>query len=379
MLEPRVMQILPELNQGGVERGTVDMAKALIHAGYPAFVCSNGGKLVADLEAFHVSHFKLPVHSKNPIKIIRNIFRIKQLVQQHDINIVHARSRAPAWSAYFACLLTDCNFVTTFHGAYGAEHSLKRFYNSVLLKGKRVIAVSHFIYKHIETRYRKSMERVKVIHRGADLDYFNPSKVTEERIESIKKIIGVPLKGKVILMPARITRPKGHLYMLEALKYLTKEDFTFLIVGITSDKNFEYKKEIERTVIAYGLKDKVHIVPAVSDMPALYKIADIVVSPRITPEAFGRTITEAQAMDKLVIATRIGAPVEIIEDSITGFLASPNDPSDMTDTLKKVLKLNSKETKKIIEKAREKVVSTFSLEKMCSETIKTYHEVLAES
>lgn len=379
MLEPKVMQVLPELNQGGVERGTVDIASALIHSGYSTFVCSNGGKLVADLEAIHVKHIKLPLHSKNPITMIRNVFRLKDIIKQNDINIIHARSRAPAWSSYFACLLTGCNFVTTFHGAYGAEHSLKRFYNSVMLRGKRVIAISNFIFKHIETRYRCSMQRIKVIHRGVDLNYFDPKKVTDDRITKIKKVLNIELNGKIILLPARITRLKGHLYMLESLKYLNKENFTFLIIGATSDKHFEYKKEIERTVIVYSLKDKVHILNAVSDMPALYSICDIVVCPTITAEAFGRTITEAQAMNKLVIATRIGAPVEIIEEKKTGFLVSPNDPSEMMDTLKKVFNMDAKEIKKITTLARSKVEKDFSLEKMCSETLKVYNEVLLES
>ncbi len=376
MSEPRVLQVLPELNQGGVERGTIDIARALTEAGFNSFVCSNGGKMVSELEALKVTHIKLPVNSKNPITIIKNIFKLKDIIKQNDINIVHARSRAPAWSSYLACLLTGCNFITTFHGAYGAEHSLKRFYNSVMLRGKRVIAISNFILKHIETRYRCNISRIKVVHRGVDLDYFNPKKVTQSRIEQVKKMLNMELKGKVILMPARITRLKGHIYMLEALKYLKDEDYTFLIVGITTDKHYEYKKEIERTIIAYGLKDKVSIHSAVSDMPALYSLSDIVVCPTITAEAFGRTITEAQAMGKLVVATRIGAPVEIIDNGKSGFLVSVNDPSDMTDVLRKLFKMDEKSKAKIVKVAKEKVESEFSLDKMCQQTLNIYKEVL---
>ena len=193
MAEPRVLQVLPELNQGGVERGTIDIANALVDSGYSTFVCSFGGKLVAELEKLNVTHIKLPVHSKNPITIIKNIFKLKDIIKQNEINIVHARSRAPAWSSYFACWLTGCNFVTTFHGAYGAEHSLKRFYNSVMLRGKRVIAISNFILKHIETRYRCNTDRISVIHRGVDLKYFDPELVDKKRIEDVKKILNVPL------------------------------------------------------------------------------------------------------------------------------------------------------------------------------------------
>jgi glycosyltransferase involved in cell wall biosynthesis len=376
MAEPRVLQVLPELNQGGVERGTIDIANALVDAGYSTFVCSFGGKLVSELEKLNVTHIKLPVHSKNPITIIKNIFKLKDIIKQNEINIVHARSRAPAWSSYFACWLTGCNFVTTFHGAYGAEHSLKRFYNSVMLRGKRVIAISNFILKHIETRYRCNTDRISVIHRGVDLKYFDPELVDKKRVNDVKKILNVPLNGKIILMPARVTRLKGHLYMLEALKYLKDQDFTFLIVGTTTDKHYEYKKEIERTIIAYGLKDKVSIHSAITDVPALYSLCDIVVCPTITAEAFGRTITEAQAMEKLIVATRIGAPVEIIEDGKTGFLVSPQDPSDMTDLLKKLFKLDAKTQDKIIKSAKLKVQKEFSLHKMCSETLNIYKEVL---
>jgi glycosyltransferase involved in cell wall biosynthesis len=376
MAEPRVLQVLPELNQGGVERGTIDIANALVDAGYSTFVCSFGGKLVAELEKLNVTHIKLPVHSKNPITIIKNIFKLKDIIKQNEINIVHARSRAPAWSSYFACWLTGCNFVTTFHGAYGAEHSIKRFYNSVMLRGKRIIAISNFILKHIETRYRCNTDRISVIHRGVDLKYFDPELVDKKRVNDVKKILNTPLNGKIILMPARVTRLKGHLYMLEALKYLKDQDFTFLIVGTTTDKHYEYKKEIERTIIAYGLKDKVSIHAAITDVPALYSLSDIVVCPTITAEAFGRTITEAQAMEKLIVATRIGAPVEIIEDGKTGFLVSPQDPSDMTQLLKKLFKLDAKTRDKIIKAANLKVQKEFSLHKMCSETLNIYKEVL---
>jgi len=373
--EPIVLQVLPELLQGGVERGTLDIALALKNDGFESFVCSNGGKLVSQLDGL-ATHFKLPVHSKNPITMICNIFKLKKIIEDHNINIVHARSRAPAWSCYFACKLTGCNFITTFHGAYSAEHALKRFYNSVMLRGKRVIAISNYIKKHLEIRYHCHSDRVVVIHRGADLDYFNPKKVTQERISAIKKELGVELKGKVILMPARVSRMKGHLYMIKALKYLDKKEFTFLIVGATTDDHFEYRKEIETKAKEYGLEERVFIRPSVTDMPALYSISDIIVCPKIIPEAFGRTIVEAQAMSKVVIATRIGGPAEIIEENKTGFLVSPSDPSEMTDTLRKIMKMDSKALTPILKAARKKVEDMFSISKMCASTIEVYKEVL---
>lgn len=377
MDDPKVLQLLPELNQGGVERGTIDIAKTLKAKKIDNFVCSNGGRLLKELDNASIVHFTLPVHSKNPINVIRNIFRLKDIIKENDINIVHARSRAPAWSAYFACKLTDCNFITTFHGVYSGEHALKRYYNSILLKGKRVIAVSNYVVKHIETKYRVGLERIKVIYRGVDLKLFNPKKISEERTKKIKEEIEFgDFSGKVILITARISRKKGHLYMLKALNYIKDIDYKFVIVGQVNSNHFQYKKEIEETIKAYGMQDKVLFHGPVSDVPALYNLADIIVSPKSEAEAFGRTIIEAQAMKKIVIATKIGAPVEIIDDGETGFLVSPNDPSEMTEVLKKIFKMNSKQIAKITKQAHDKLVKNYSLDNMCDETLKLYREVL---
>jgi glycosyltransferase involved in cell wall biosynthesis len=380
MEDPKVLQVLPELNQGGVERGTIDIARALKAEKLDNYVCSHGGVLVKELEKISVPHFKLPVHSKNPITIIRNIFRIKDIIKKYNINIVHARSRAPGWSAYLACQLTGCKFVTTFHGVYSGDHALKRWYNSVLLRGERVIAVSNYVVKHIETRYRIGLNRIKVIYRGVDLKYFNPKKVTKERIEKIREEIGLgDFSGKVILITARISRKKGHMYMLNALKYLNNVKYKFVIVGLATNQHLQYVKELEQAIESFGLKDKVLMHAPVSDVPALYSIADVVVSPKSEPEAFGRTIIEAQAMNKIVVATKMGAPVEIIEKGKTGFLVSQNDPSAMTEVLKKIFKMDNKKIKEITKAAHDKLLLNYTLDHMCSQTIATYRELLAES
>lgn len=370
-----ILQVLPELESGGVERGAVDVAKATIESGNKSFVCSNGGKLVERLEKLGAKHFKLPVHSKNPITMILNVFRIKKIIQENNIDILHARSRAPAWSCYFAAKLTKVKFVTTFHGAYESSHTLKRLYNSVMLKSDKIIAVSNFILKHIETRYRKSSENIEVIHRGVDLDSFSSSAVTKARINEMKKSLGVELKGTVIIFPARVTRIKGHLFFLNALKYLKKRNLTCIIVGNVSEKHIEYLQEIEDTIKNYGLAEKVFIRPAVTDMPALYSISDIVVSTSSTPEAFGRIIIEAQAMDKIIIASRLGAPVEIIDDGVTGFLVSHTDPSEMLDVLQKVMDMSDQEKQKIIKAAKARLIKEFSLKQMCDKTIALYKKL----
>lgn len=371
-----VLQVLPELESGGVERGTIDIAKAIVDSGNKAYVCSNGGKLVKRLEEVGAQHIKLPVHSKNPITIILNIFRLKRLIKALDIDIVHARSRAPAWSSFFACRLTKTKFITTFHGAYESSHTLKRFYNSVMLRGNIVIAVSNFILKYIETRYRMKPDNIVVIHRGVDLDAFDNESVSKTRISELKSKLGITIKGTVIVFPARITRIKGHLLFLNSLRYLKQKNFTCIIVGNVTPKHIEYLQEIEDTIKSYGLSDKVFVRQTVTDMPALYSMSDIVVCPSIVAEAFGRTIIEAQAMDRIVIASRLGAPVEIIQNGVTGFLVSHTDPSEMTEALEKVMTMKDDEKAKIIKAAKTLLKKEFSLKKMCDSTLKIYKALL---
>lgn len=376
MLKLRVLQVVPELNSGGVERGTVEVAKSLIAHNHQAFVCSYGGSMVDKLEKLGAIHIKLPVHSKNPLRMLLNVFALKNIIRDHDIQIVHVRSRAPAWSGYLAAKLAGCAFVTTFHGTYNASNPVKRFYNSIMLKGDKVIAISHFIKKHIETRYHFVSEDIVVIHRGVDLDYFNSKVVDDKRIKEMLETLAVKLVGKIILLPARFARWKGHIFLLNALRYLEKHKFTCILVGDTSERHYDYKKEIEGLIAEYKLKNKVYICPAVTDMPSLYALADIVVSPSQEPEAFGRTITEAQAMEKIVIATNIGAPLETIIDAKTGFLVEYNNPSHLSEVLDKVLNMNVKDIKKIAAAASKHVKKTFSLESMCKETIAVYKSVV---
>lgn len=374
----RVLQVLPELNSGGVERGTLEIANALVKASCDALVCSNGGKLESDLAKLGVKHIKLSVHSKNPFRIIANAFKLKQVINEHGVNIIHARSRAPAWSSWLACILTKCNFVTTFHGAYNTSYPFKRLYNSIMLRGDRVIAVSNFILKHIEVRYHIKSNHIRVIHRGVDLKYFNPKAVTEARVKELRKQFNIKSDKKVILLPARFTRLKGHIFLLNALRYMKKQDFICLMIGAKSDAHYEYICDIEKTIREFGLSEKVYIYDAISDMPALYKISDIVISTSIEPEAFGRTIIEAQAMGKVVIATAIGASLELIKNKVNGFLVNPSNPTQLAEVFTEIFKMNSKDINKIINEAQKNVKENFSLDKMCNETIKVYAELLQE-
>jgi glycosyltransferase involved in cell wall biosynthesis len=372
----KVLQILPELKSGGVERGTLEIASALVRAGHSAFVCSAGGPMVTELEALGARHLLLHSNSKNPLRMFANIFALRKLIQENNIQIIHARSRAPAWSAFFAAKMTGIAFVTTFHGTYNATNLLKIYYNSIMLKGDKVIAVSNYIKKHIETKYHFLSDKLTVVPRGVDLDYFCPDAVSEDRKKKMQKHLGVKLAGKVILLPARFARWKGHIYLLNALQYLRGKSFTCLLVGDVSDRHHEYKLEIEKLIEEYNLKNKVHIIPAVSDMPALYSLADIVISASQEPEAFGRTVTEAQAMKKIVIATNIGAPLETIVDGKTGYLVDYNNPSSLSDTLNELLDKSEKELKTMQQSARKNVEHSFSLQTMCDKTIAVYNELV---
>lgn len=377
-----VLQVIPDFNSGGVERGTFEVAEYLKNHKVTNFVCSNGGNLIGSLKELGVKHIKLPVHSKNPVVMILNIFRLYRKIKEYEVDIVHARSRAPAWSCYFACLLSGSKFVTTFHGAYSASHSLKRFYNSVMLKGDRIIAISNYIKKHIETRYRFISEKLIVIDRGADLTYFDSKKVKAARISALKKELGIKLdaKEKLIVLPARFTRLKGHLYLIKALKYLSFKKFKCLMIGKVGIGQKDYVHEIEHAIKENKLEDKVILCQTpTSDMPALYTMADIIISASTEPEGFGRTIVEAQAMERIVISTNIGAPRDIIEDGKSGFQVPTSDAATFAEVMDSVLSMKADEVLKITQYAHSLVTSKYSLDLMCKKTLKVYKELMSDA
>ncbi|MBA8666946.1 glycosyltransferase family 4 protein [Holosporaceae bacterium 'Namur'] len=380
---PRVLQVLPNLISGGVERGTLEIASALIKNNYQAFVCSwGGGKMINDLKHMGAKHISLPVHSKNPLNIILNIFRLKKVIKENAINIVHARSRAPAWSCYFACKLTGAKFVTTFHGTYTADNHIKKYYNSIMLKGDKVIAISKFIYNHILKTYNILNDKLIIINRGVDQAYFSPSLVNEQRLSSLKQNLKLSnnfLKNKkIIIMPARFTRWKGHLYLLKIFKLLQEENFLCLMVGASESRHKEYLKEVRLCIGKYGLKDKVIITGEVKDMPALYMLADFVISASLKPEAFGRTIIEAQSMGKIIIATKEGgATEESIVDKSTGFHIPNDNEKEASKVILSALKLTQDKYNEITSKALNDVKKNFALQTMCDKTLEVYQTLLA--
>ncbi len=346
-----VLQVLPSLEQGGVERGVVEIDNALVAQGWNSIVVSRGGRMVKELKG---KHLKLPVDSKNPLKILLNAHFLKFVIKENKVDIVHARSRAPAWSAWLAVKGTRAKFVTTFHGTYGISNELKRKYNSVMVKGERVIAVSEFIKKHILDNYNVEQERIITIPRGADLNEFRPD------VEPAG--LALP-KGKVVMLPGRITRWKGQHVFVEAMRGL---DAVGVIVGDVENQN--YIRELEAT-----LPDNIIILPGTPDLAPVLSNADVVVSASIKPEAFGRVAVEAQALGKPVVATNFGGALETVIDGKTGLHIPPNDALAMRAAIMKLLDSDGSMRGACIANA-----ANFTTEKMCARTLDLYKSIVKQ-
>lgn len=387
---PVILQILPALESGGVERGTIDLAKALKKDGFEPIVMSNGGVLLHQLREAGVLHIDLNVASKNPITIYRNIEKIVSVIKQHNIDIIHVRSRAPMWSAYFACKRTATKLVTTVHGTYSLKFFkcenfvLKRYYNAIMLKADRIIAVSNFIKNYLVQNYRfkkqelpiEILDKISVIQRGADLNYFNLEKVSKNRIINLVNAWNLPEDRKIIMLPARFTAWKGHEFLIEALTKV-KTDFFCIFVG--SDHGHEiFREKIEEKIVKSNLEGKVKIVGTCKDMPAAYAISHLVISASVRAEAFGRIAIEAQASNRIVIATKIGGSLETIIDGITGFLVEPNNSDELAKLIDKVLNFSEEETASFGKAARKHIEDNFSSQKMCASTIAIYKELLGK-
>lgn len=371
---PVVMQVLPGLVGGGVERGTVEIADALSEAGWGSIVVSSGGPMVREVERAGAVHIELPVHSKNPFVIRRNAGRLAALVTEHNVDLIHARSRAPAWSALSAARRTGTHFVTTVHGPYGLGIPFKRLYNSVMVRGDRVIAVSEFIHRYIVENYRKvDPARVRVIHRGVNIDIFDPAKVSAARVIQLSEQWRLPDGVPTVMLPGRLSRWKGHEVLLKALALLGDRPVRCLIVG---DGRAGYRSEIEGLVQKLGLQSVVHLVGDCRDMAAAYKIADVVVSASTEPEAFGRVVAEAQAMGKPVIAPDHGAAPEIVIPNVTGWLVPPGDAAALAETLQFVLDLDTAERETLARAAIRRIQENFTKTRMCAATLDVYRELI---
>lgn len=374
--EPVVLQVLPEMDHGGVEMGTVEIASGCQEKGIKNFVASAGGRMVYELQKLKVQHFDLPLKTKNIFKMRANAKKLAKIIKDNDINIVHARSRAPAWSAYWAAKKTGVTFLTTYHGTYGLGlFKLKKLYNRVMTYGKLVIAISEHIKKHIMTEYKVPEEKIRLIHRCVNLDNFSPDKVSQERIIKAISDFNIPEDRPVISLVGRITPWKGQALLLEALAKVKNQDFCCLIVGSDQGRT-AYSNKLKEMVKKYNLEDKVQFIEHSFDIPALLMISDVVLSTAIEPEAFGRAAIEGQAMGKIVIASNIGGSLENTIDGVTGKLFKSGDAEDLAASIDWALSLPRQEREKIGVAAIKNVKEHFTKEIMCDKTIAVYQELM---
>lgn len=372
-----VLQVLPALGEaGGVERGTVEVAGAIVRAGGRALVVSSGGPLVREVERAGATHFALPVDSKNPFVVRANAGHLAALIEREGVDIVHARSRAPGWSAWWAAKATKRRFVTTFHGTYGVGNWLKRRYNAVMTKGDRVIAISAFIAGHIRQIYGVPASRIRIIHRGVDLGRFDPKLVTAERVVKLATAWRLTDGLPVVMLPARLTRWKGQTVFLDAIARLGRSDVRAVLVGGAGSRE-GFRAELERQIARLGLESVARLVDHCNDMPAAYMLADVAVSASIEPEAFGRVVAEAQAMGRPVVVADHGGARECVIEGETGWLVPAGDPDALADAIRRMLALTPDVRRAIAARAVAHIAENFSKDTMAAKTLAVYDEVLA--
>jgi glycosyltransferase involved in cell wall biosynthesis len=372
-----ILQVVPSLAGGGVERGTIDVAAAVVKAGGKATVVSAGGPMVRELERAGAKHIAMRVDTKNAFEMWRNVKPLAELIRSERVDLVHARSRAPAWSARAAARRAGVPFVTTFHGTYNFKSWFKKRYNAIMASGDRVIAISNFIAEHVKTHYRVPAERIEVIHRGVDLDIFAPQAVPVPRILTLAERWRLPDGVPVVMLPGRLTRWKGQAIFLEALAKLGDIECMGVIVGGDQGRT-GYREEIEEKIEALGLASRVRLVGDVNDMAAAFMLADVVVSASTDPEAFGRIVVEAQAMGRPVIASKHGAAPETVLDGVTGWLVPPGDPAALANALRTALGISDEQRQAVAYAAEQHARGKFAKNTMCGKTLALYQAVVAE-
>lgn len=375
-----VLQVIPELEAGGAERTAVDIAGAIGAAGGKAIVVSQGGRLEGELISTGAELIKLPVASKNPLTILKNAGRLERIIRDRKVSVVHARSRAPAWSAYLAARAKRVPFVTTYHGAYKASNPFKKLYNSIMAAGDFVIANSQYTADQIAAAYKMRKTKLVVIPRGTDFSAFDREKAAPERVAAMKAGWGLPARhGPVLLLPGRLTRWKGQLLLIEALRLLEEEGRSHgavIVLAGDAQGRDEYQDEIERARDAAGLTDRVVVAGHVEDMPAAYAASDLVISASVEPEAFGRIAVEASAMGVPVIAADHGGARETVitepENARTGWRFEPGNARALADAIVAALEMPASERTAIGIAAAAYVRRRFSVQAMCRATLQVY-------
>jgi len=379
----KVLQVIPRLGYGGAETGCYDLAHYLAEQNCKSFLITSGGQLLKYVRRDKVKVIRLPVQSKNPIIIFFNFVIIFFILLIYNIDIVHARSRAPAWSCLWACFFSGKKFITTFHGTYKFSSKLKHFYNSVMVRSKLIIGGSNFIFNHINENYQKYVnlkkQKLMVIFRGINLEFFNEKNISEAKVNALTVSWKIDTKNFIILLPGRLTRWKGQEFFIEALNLLIKEykqeNFHAIILGSDQGRNV-YSKKLLLLVERYRLRRKISFIENCKEMPLAYRLSDLVVSSSIEPEAFGRVTVEAQAMNKPIVASDIGGSRETILNGKTGLLYKHNDPKELAKAINKIIKMNKQSLRLMGELGRKNVEKKYNVDQMCQTTFTEYKKLI---
>jgi glycosyltransferase involved in cell wall biosynthesis len=370
-----ILQILPNLKQGGVERGTIEMAKAIVDAGGTAIVVSGGGAMVAQLQRIGVEHIMLPVGSKNPLRWPSIRRKLRQIMTDNNIDLVHVRSRAPAWIAIPAAKVLKIPVVTTVHGRFKATNMFKKYYNSIMMRADRIIAISDYVSDLITKQFPKAADKITIIHRGVDVDLFNPKAVNAQRTINAADKLNVDENKKIIMLPARPTLWKGQEVMIAAMAKLTHKDAVLILVGAGAGRD-AFQSKLMAVIASHNMQGRVILAPETNDMPAAMMLADVVVMPSLTPEPFGRVAIEAQAMGRPVVAFDHGGAVESIIAGTTGWLAKPADVDDLAAAVDTALSLKPRARQQYSKRARQHVLDDFTTDLMKSKTLTIYRKLL---
>lgn len=374
---PTILQVLPSLVTGGVERGTVEITQSIAKAGWRAVVVSAGGRLAEAVEEAGGRHVMMPLDRKDPVSMWRNAGRLAELVRAAGVDIVHARSRAPGWSAWMAGRRTGVPFVTTYHGVYGEDLPFKRRYNSVMARGERVIVASRFVADLVAERHGVDQSRIRLIPRGIDPDVFDPNRIGLERVSRLRDAWRLPAGADVILLPGRITGWKGQSVLVSALERLARKDVVAVLAG-SDQGRARVTAQLWREAQRLGVAERVRLPGDCDDMPAAMAAAHVVIHASTEPEAFGRVVIEAQAMARPVIASDRGGPAEIVQHGATGWLVPPGDPEALAKVLSEVLELSAEARLQVGRRAREVVLASFTTARMQEATLEVYRELLCE-
>ena len=374
-----LLQVIPELETGGAEQSTIDIAHAVVRAGGTALVATRGGRMTTRLESDGARLAQMPVQTKNPLVMLGNAARLAALIRQEKVSIIHARSRAPAFSALWAAHATRTPFVATYHGVYTARSGLKRWYNAVMTRGDLIIANSDYTRDHVLAEHHVDPARMVTIPRGVDLARFDPPFVSPGRVEVLREAWGLPNDGRTrILLAGRLTRIKGHLTIIESARRLAeagRRDFQILFAGDDQGRT-GYVAELQAAIDASGLADVVRIVGHCDDMPAAYLLADVAILPTLVPESFGRAAVEPQVMGRPVIAANHGGVTETVLDGKTGWLVPVGDAEAWAAAMAHAIDLGPGKRREMGELGAKRARQLYSVDAMCAATLAAYEQVL---